>query len=274
MKKIKALLSLMMGASTLLAGAYTITVEVGQFEKLKVNGNINVIYRNLPDSTGLVKYEAPGSNELFKITAKGDGNLKVEPAEDYWGDNDLPVLYVYSDFLKSVESYSDKNVTLLSVAPCSTFNINQIGNGSITVDNIKCNNLTAAITTGNGSVYVSGSCINANFRMVGAGLISADRLVAENIKCRILGTGSIGCWPVDNLNVTGLGTTKIYYKGKPNIKKTGGGKLFELPDEMTEDAYARLGTPVPSLNPPVEEKVEVEEEDDDSDYETVVTLDD
>ena len=255
------------------------TVEVGQFEKLKINGNISVIYKNLPDSTGFALYDAPAdSKDMFKFSTKNEGVLKVEPADDKWGQSDLPVLYLYSDFLTSVESYSDQSVEILGMVPCASFNANQIGNGSISVENLKCNSVSAAITTGNGSIYLTGMCINANFRMVGAGLISADQLRAENVKCRILGTGSIGCWPIDNLKITGLGSTKIYYKGSPNIKKTGGGKLFELPDETDENAYAKLGTPVESLNPPSssidEDDEEEEESEEEENYQTVVTHDD
>lgn len=265
---------LLAGTISMNSFAERFNVEVGQFEKLKINGNLRVVYKNLADSTGYARYEAPAdSGDLFKFTNKNEGSLKVEPSDEKWGQSDLPIIYLYSDFLSSLESYSEQSIEVLSVAPCATFNVTQVGNGSISVENLKSNNVTAAITTGNGSIYLTGSCVNANFRMVGAGLISADQLSAENVKCRILGTGSIGCWPVDNLKVTGLGTTKIYYKGSPNIKKTGGGKLFELPDEMDEEAYARLGTPVPSLNQPVEVDDDEEEEEDD-DYQTVVTEDD
>lgn len=259
--------------------AQTHTVDVGQFEKLKINGNISVVYKNLPDSTGLAKFTAgPDAGDIFIFSTKDDGTLKVEPTEDKWGSRELPVLYLYSDFLSNLESYSDRNVYVASMAPCAAFSVTQVGNGTITIDDLKCNNVTASISTGNGSIYLSGNCVKANFRMVGAGLISADRLKAENVKCRILGTGSIGCWAVETLNVTGLGTTKIYYKGDPTIKKTGGGKLFELPEEMDEDAYSRLGTPVnTAIQSPTDEDEEEEterDEDDDEEYQTIVTADD
>ena len=262
----------------------TFTIETGQFEKLKINGNVSVIYKNLPDSTGFARYSDPeGNDALFSFNMKSDGSLKVEPSDDKWGRKDLPVLFLYSDFLSSIESYSNQSIIIESLAPCASFNVNEIGNGSITVNNVKCNNVTAAITTGNGSIFISGKCLNANFRMVGAGLISADRLSAENIKCRILGTGSIGCWPVDNLSVTGLGTTKIYYKGKPNIKKSGGGKLFELPDNFEEENDLPGRVEIPSFSPSASnhdldeedsEDDEEEDEDDDENYQTVVTSDD
>lgn len=236
--------------SVLPTSADIYTVEIGQFQKLRVNGNIKVVYKNLPDSTGFAFYEAPSDNAgLFTLSVKDNGTLKAEPSDNNWGDSDLPTLYVYSDFLTSVESFSEKEVNILNPDPCATFSINLVGNGSITVDGLKCNNVSASLSTGNGSIYLSGTCIEANFKMVGTGLISADRLQAENVKCRILGTGSIGCWPIDNLKVIGLGSTKIYYKGKPNIKKTGGGKLFELPDEN----LPKKGAEVRSLNLPEED---------------------
>ena len=80
--------------------------------------------------------------------------------------------------------------------------------------------------------------------------------------------------------MAGLGSTKIYYKGKPNIKKTGGGKLFELPSEVDEDVYARLGTPVPTLNEPPagfeddEEEEDTLSDDEDNEYQTIVTDED
>lgn len=277
-------LVLLMSLQVIGLKAAVYSVETGQFEKLKVNGNISVVYKNLPDSTGFAWFEG-SEPDLFSFSNKNDGTLKVEPGEEKWGSSDLPVIHVYSDFLTSVESYSDKEIIINDIAPCATFNVNQIGNGYISVENIKSNNVTAAITTGNGSITLSGMCVNANFRMVGTGLISADRLRADNIKCRILGTGSIGCWPIDNLNVTGLGTTKIYYKGSPNIKKTGGGKLFQLP----EGQLPSEGVEVKSLEPTnleesgaieIEEEEEIPEteetisEEDDDDYQTVVTEDD
>ena len=251
MNKLKLLLTTLVLLVATGSFAEIYTVETGQFEKLKINGNLRLVYRNLPDSTGFARYEAPeGSNDIFTFSIKKDATLRVEPSDEKWGQLDLPTVYVYSDFLSSVESYSELTVDILSVAPNATFTVTQVGNGSITVDNLKSNTVKAAINTGNGSIYLSGECVNANFRMVGSGLISADRLSAENVNCRVIGTGSIGCWPVDNLTVTGLGSTKVYYKGKPHIKKMLGGKLYELPGDIPE----RNGTEVKSINPPEDEE--------------------
>lgn len=257
MKGIRILMAFAVLVMPIYIMAETYTVEVGQFQKLKINSELNVVYKNLPDSTGFARFNAgTGNQDMFKFESKGDGTLKVSPSDENWGKTDLPVLYLYSDFLTSVESYSSLSVDIESVAPCASFNATLVGNGSIIVNDLKCNAVNAKISTGNGTIYLSGDCVTANYRMVGAGMISADRLSAETVKCRILGTGSIGCWPVDNLSVSGIGSTKIYYKGRPNIKKTGGGKLFELP----EDDIPRRGVEIKSFNLP--EQTVVTEEDD------------
>lgn len=225
----------------------TYTLEIGQFEKLKVSTNVNIIYKNLPDSTGMARYVAPeGHDNLFLITNKNNVTLRIQSQDTQWTKGVLPTLYLYSNFLTEVESSSDLVVDIESVAPCATFNVNQIGNGTIDVENVNCNNLSASITTGNGVINISGICVEASFRMIGTGLIAADRLRADKVNCKILGTGSIGCWPIDNLNVKGLGTTKIYYKGKPDIRKSGGGKLFELP--VNQD-FDKSGAEVKSFLP-------------------------
>ena len=284
MKTNKFVLLAFLVLQTITGMAETYTYEVGQFQKLKINANINVIYKNLPDSIGTARYEAPSGNDnLFLLTTKNNGTLRIQLTQTQWQNSEkLPVLYVYSDFLSSVESSSDLTVYIENPAPCSSFSVNEIGNGTINIENVKATNVSAAITTGNGTISISGKCENASFRMVGAGMIQADRLVAENVKCSILGTGSIGCWAVDNLNVKGIGSTKIYYKGHPNIKKTGGGKLFELPGNDAISS-SKQGSEVKSFDAPlVKEETENNIEDnedeyeipDDEEYETIVTDDD
>ncbi|MDE6577514.1 MAG: DUF2807 domain-containing protein [Muribaculaceae bacterium] len=228
-------------------------LEVGQFDRLRVTDNVNVVYRCLPDSSGYVQYR--GSKDFadaFIITPK-DGQLRIQVSTEDVGKPDLPVLYVYSDFLTSVENSSNFTLVVENPVPCAEFKATQIGNGMLNVENLKSNKVEAALNTGNGSVNVSGSCREATFKMIGTGTISADRLEAEKVQCKILGSGTIGCWAVDVLNVKGLGSTKIYYKGEPVIKKVGGGKLFPLPSAEEHDTIVSVEEIYP------EEKTETDE---------------
>lgn len=229
MKKILFLLLLIAAAA---AGATAKTnsyaINVGQFDRLSVQGDIPVIYSCEPDSTGYVAFEADA--ELvdafsFSVTK---GKLRIQSDIDLKTLDEVPVIHVYSDFLTEVENASDREVRVLGIAPTPSFQATQIGNGSIIAEDITATRVSAVIATGNGTVSLSGACTDALFKMVGAGLIQADLLRAENVDCRILGSGSIGCWATEKLDVKGIGSTKIYYKGTPDIKKTGGGKVFPI----------------------------------------------
>lgn len=257
------------------------TLNTGQFDKIQVNNDVNVVYRCLPDSTGFAQFTGDKKfADAFLLSVKSNGTLRVEVSPESQRAADLPVLYVYSDFLLSAENSSNYTLTVESIAPCAEFKATQIGNGSVEVYNIKANKVVASLNTGNGTVNVAGECEIAELKMLGTGLISADRLMAKNVNCRILGTGSIGCWPLENLSVKGLGSTKIYYKGNPKIKKTGGGKLFQLPDDgsevwkdMDEDNETKVVEDT-SIVKVVDVDDDDEEENDDDDYQTVVTADD
>lgn len=210
-------------------------LDVGQFDKVKVLDNVNVVYRCNPDSTGMVQFRGAKEFADAFILSPKNGTLKIQVTTEDVGHPDLPVLYIYSDFLTSVENASSFSVTVEDPAPCAEFSVKQIGNGSINVEGIKANTVKASITTGNGTVNISGSCKEAELNMLGTGMIAADRLEAEEVKCKILGGGNIGCWPIDKLNVKGIGSTKIYYKGDPKVKKSGGGKVFRLPADRPLD---------------------------------------
>ena len=256
------------------------TLNTGQFDKIQVNNDVNVVYRCLPDSTGFAQFTGDKKfADAFLLSVKSNGTLRVEVSPESQRAADLPVLYVYSDFVLSAENSSNYTLTVESIAPCAEFKATQIGNGSVEVYNIKANKVVASLNTGNGTVNVAGECEIAELKMLGTGLISADRLMAKNVNCRILGTGSIGCWPLENLSVKGLGSTKIYYKGNPKIKKTGGGKLFQLPDDgsevwkdMDEDNETKVVEDTSIVK--VVDVDDDEEENDDDDYQTVVTADD
>ena len=231
MKKILFLLLLMVCVPVLKAqNPQQYKIEVGQFDKLKVSDNVNVVYRCVPDSTGWVQYRGGKEfSDAFILTPK-NGTLRVQVATENVGHPNLPTLYVYSDFLTSVENSSDFTLTVENPAACAQFSAREIGNGKIVVEGLKANMAKAFVATGNGTISMSGSCRDAVYQMLGTGIISADRLEAQNVQCKILGGGTIGCWAAEKLNSKGIGSTKIYYKGDPVIKKQGGGNLFPLPE--------------------------------------------
>lgn len=203
-------------------------LEVGQFDKLTVTDDVNVVYRCNPDSTGWISYRADEDFADAFIFTNKKGKLKIQVTTEDVGKPGLPTVYVYSDFLTDVENSSNFTLRIEKPAPMPAFNIMQIGNGKIEAVDVNATTVMMKLATGNGTIVVSGDCKKAEFSMVGTGLIQADMLKAADASCKILGSGSIGCWVSGDLDVRGIGTTKIYYKGEPRIKKVGGGKLFPL----------------------------------------------
>ncbi len=203
-------------------------LPVGQFSKLSVDDNVNVVYVGGDGSPSRVAYEGDQKYaKAFIITPKGN-KLRIQVETLYVDDPELPTLYVYSDFLESASLSAESTLTLKSVAPGSKLDLSVMGNGTLIADNMRATKIGASIKSGNGTISISGHCQQANFSMVGNGTIQADRLEATNVTCKILGQGSIGCWPLEELKVIGIGSTKVYYKGSPKIDKKGGGKLFPL----------------------------------------------
>lgn len=206
-------------------------VNVGQFSRLKVLDNVNVVYRNVPDSTGYIVYQGVedfADSFIFTVT---NGLLKIQVTTEDVNKPDLPTLYVYSDFLTNVENSSNFTVTVESPAPCPEFKALQIGNGKIIVNGLIATDVKGELATGNGTVILSGECNNACCRLVGTGSILTNLLKAKDVKVRIAGSGLVKCWAEDNLVVKGIGSTKIYYKGNPCVKKSGGGHVKPLAEK-------------------------------------------
>ncbi|MDE6811975.1 MAG: DUF2807 domain-containing protein, partial [Muribaculaceae bacterium] len=127
-----------------------------------------------------------------------------------------------------VENYSDYNLRIEANIAAETFSASLIGKGSIIIADIDATNVNAKITTGMGTIIITGNCTTADFKLTGAGTIQADRLKAQNVNCSILGGGSITAYPLKTLNIRGIGSTRILYRGDPVIKRRGGGKLIPI----------------------------------------------
>ena len=218
--------------------------EPGPFDKLVVRADIDIVYRNVPDSAGYIRYESSRdfSQKLEVSCNKGKLTILDKMTEEDYGK--LPTLYMYSDYLLSVNYEGTGTVDLLLQSATPTFSAKLTGNGKIICNGLNTTDFSANIVTGNGSIVAHGRCAKAKFSITGAGLIQADGLVADDVKCSVMGTGSIGCRPLENLDVRGIGTTKIYYYGDPTIKKVGGARLEKMPEENDP---AAINTREPAL---------------------------
>ncbi|MCM1429002.1 MAG: DUF2807 domain-containing protein [Clostridium sp.] len=248
------------------AAVHEYTSNVGQFDRLYIQDNVNVVYRCNPDSTGFLAYYGEKEFDNAFIFSNSKGKLKIQVNTEDVGKPDLPVIHVYSDFLTYVENSGQFTIKVFSPAPSPKFQAKIIGNGSIFVENLRSTDVSASITAGNGKIYLSGMAHTAKYRITGTGSIIADRLQCDEVKCTLsLGTGYIGLWAKDLLKVSGLGSTKIYYKGDPQIKKSGNAKIFPLPSNPTQISNPKEEQEVRQLED--EDIIVADDEDDDEDDE-------
>lgn len=209
-----------------MAKSKTYRLNVGRFDKVKITDNVNVIYKTVPDSIGMAVFTGAEEFADAFIFSNNKGKLTIQVNSEDVNHPELPTLYIYSDYITAMESSSALKVTVNHTIPVPSFSAKVIGNGTIVANGINATSMEAVVATGKGVIDISGKCQKAEYRMVGTGKIEALGMEATEVKCTILGTGDIYCWPTKELVSKGIGSTKIYYKGNPEISKKGGGHIL------------------------------------------------
>lgn len=219
----KKLLFAIAAAATAFAGAEaeTYRIDVGEFNELEVNDHINVVYTAMPDSAGYVVFDATPQFASYVMAERSSkGKLKIQLDQDAESaPAPLPTVYAYSSYLSRIENTKDSTLTVRSVAPGARIDIELQGNGKIIARNLDAVSVNLKLLTGKGTIIASGKCNNLSIKNVGTGLIQADEIAAKNVKCNLVGTGTIGCSPIKTLSIKGLGSGKVYYTGNPQISK-------------------------------------------------------
>lgn len=201
-------------------------VKLGDFTRLAVVDDINVEYRCNPDSAGLVVFDATQEvADALMFTVSNKGRLSIQVNDFYESRGNLPSLTLYSSTLDEAENAGDSVLRISQLPPLKSFKVRLLDNGKVIVRGVRASQLELQILSGKGKIIADGSCDDLSLRLVGTGEIQADNVTATNVSCRIMGTGSMGCnVNGGDLKVSGSGTGKVYYKGKPNkvtVRKLG-----------------------------------------------------
>ena len=208
-------------------------VKVGDFTRLVLLDDINVNYRCNADSAGLVVFDCSkeiADHLIFSLSDKG--RLTIQVDDEYERQGNLPSLMLYSSTLDEAENAGDSILRIAKLPPLKAFKVRLTDNGKVIVRGVRASQLELQILSGKGKIIADGSCDDLSLRLVGTGEIQADKVTATNVSCRIMGTGSMGCnVQGGELKVSGSGTGKVYYKGKPSkvtVRKLGTIKAIPL----------------------------------------------
>lgn len=204
-------------------------LKTRDFVELKVSGPLNVDYVCSPDSAGIVEItgadnqvnwvEVSGSDRMLKLS------LKI-PDEANSDGKELPSVRVYSSFLSKVENEGDSTVRVLSSAPVAEFSARVLGNGRVGIRHIEATRVTVSNLAGHGTLAISGKCSVATIKLTGAGSVQADAMQSKDATVWFTGTGSVGVWATDTLNIKGTGSGTVYVVGSPALNtKTIGVKV-------------------------------------------------
>jgi len=219
---------LLMTLAVLMADAQVVRheVKVGDFTRLSLIDNIDVNYRCNPDSAGMaVVYCTQEVADHLIFSLSKNGRLSIQVDDMFEQLPHLPTITVYSSSLDEAENGGDNTLRITGLPPLKAFKARNTDNGKLIVRGVRASQLELQILSGKGKIIADGSCDNLSLRLIGTGEIQADKVVASDVSCRIMGTGSIGCH-VDGgqLKVSGSGTGKVYYKGTPSkvtVRKLG-----------------------------------------------------
>lgn len=208
-----------------------IKIDVLDFSELKVSDAIPVIYQQNSDSAGWATFQATPQMISAVTFANKDGRMELRLNDHLVSPGVVPTVTIYSSFLTKIENNGDSTVTALTLAKAPAFTAILQGNGRLVIHDIQANNVEGFLKTGNGTLVLQGQCNQAKIKFMGAGTVQADNLQAVDVSVSASGTGQVGVWPQKILRVKGVGSTTIYYRGTPEIKKSlvVGLKLKQLP---------------------------------------------
>lgn len=191
-------------------------VKVNDFDELQITNNIAVDYYCRPDSAGYaILYTDNAHADMILFDNNRKGRLSVLTDADYDGKEALPHVIIYSSGLKKIYNCGDSLVKAFDIPTTEKFRATLIGNGRLVVRGIEATSVTGSIDSGNGQLILSGECKTAKLRNVGTGSIQADELTATSVSASIVGTGSIGCNPLEKLSILGTGSGEVFYRQTP-----------------------------------------------------------
>ncbi len=203
--------------------------KVGDFTKVNLSHAFNVVYKNNPDSAGIVKvYGEENILDMLEVKCeKGKLWIKLKTIRDpKFG---VILIHMYSNGLDEVICDGGGTFEILSPLDAPEIRLSVTGAGQIKAEKITCGVLQASVG-GSGDILVAGTAGFADLSVQNKGEIRALDLKAESGSAHITGGGEIRCNIEKELKTVMTGGGKIYYSGKPELKSRsfGSGQVIPL----------------------------------------------
>lgn len=200
---------------------------IADFNKISILNGINVVYAQSESKAGKVRIYAPEGDDVVSITSK-NGLLSIRYGRGYNRNFGVIMVYVYSKELTQVDCSVGANFTAEGIVSGNKLKLKVLNKSLIRCKNIVYDEVVVKRGLGRGDILLSGKARKATYSIIGSGEIDADNLVAEEVTCKILGKGDVGCHVNKDISVRSWGKGAAYCKG--DLKISGKNKkIREMP---------------------------------------------
>ena len=202
-------------------------VSLPPFSNIVLNDDIDFYLQNGTDQTVIIK---AGKNLIPKIGLEVKENTLYISNHNYCNwvrEPGNPGIYVYSDAIAGIESYSYNNVNTLDTFRIARLDLFSDGNGNF-------NNIITGDSLFIRSDFVSNFTISGKIKFLHIDIYEDSQfhgrnLIGEWIEVYQKGSNMIEVFPVTALEVRIVGTGSIYYYNEAvrlDVNITGEGKLI------------------------------------------------
>lgn len=189
------------------------TIEVGNFTKIKLNGDANLTLTSDTAALFLMKGE---KNILDEYRVEVEGNTLVIGTRQCLRNHEQVTFQIPYTKLESVTINGSGSVFANEVVKTGSLDLKINGSGDFEIP-VELQDLSGVIS-GSGDIVLTGSARNTHFTINGSGNIDTPGLSSEQCSVTINGSGDGNVWVTGNLKVNVRGSGNVYYKGDPSIQ--------------------------------------------------------
>lgn len=187
------------------------------------SGNLTSEFRNVSSFTKV------SSEGVFEVTITQGSPQSVELIADDNVIDNIKTNVVNNELRLYLDKHSFSNVNLKANIVVERINgIQNIGTGSIFVNNVSENGNFNIYNSGSGNISMEGSAESLTLENEGSGKFKGFQLKLSDCSLKIIGSGDCEVNASNTLHVSIEGSGNTYYKGLPNITTSinGSGKII------------------------------------------------
>lgn len=210
--------------------------SLADFNEISIADNIEVIITQ----SSTQSYRLAPSDVNLNITNQA-GKLSISRAEN---KNQVKV-YINCIKLKAIHVLGSSDVSTSNEIQTEEMKLSLTGSGDLSVK-LKANNVNVVLA-GSGDINLEGTTNDIEAKVTGSGDLSASKLIAQNVKVEVTGSGSATVNASKSLDAIVAGSGDIKYVGNPiirNVNIIGAGSISETSQEKADKQHIVINSEI------------------------------